>query len=59
MRASFAFSQYDSVLGSIFQLRNLFKMSGLTEIMRQQGDPLSIDILNASCADDLSDRNIK
>ena len=35
VRASFVFSQYDSVFGSIFQLWDLFKMCELTEVMRQ------------------------
>ena len=59
VRASFAFSQYDSVFGSIFQLQNLFKMCELTGLMRQQGDPSFINIFNAARAGDLSDRNIK
>ena len=53
VRASFAFSQYDSVFGSIFQLWDLFKMSELAEVTRQQGDPLFIDILNNARVGDL------
>ena len=34
-------------------------MCELTGRMRQQGDPLFIDILNAARAGDLSGRNIK
>ena len=59
VRASFVFSQYDIVFGSIFQLWDLFKICELTEVMRQQGDPLFIDILNAACVGELSDRDIE
>ena len=59
VRASFVFSQYDSVFGSIFQLWDFFKICELTEAMRQQGDPSFIDILNAARVGDLSDRDIK
>ena len=34
-------------------------MCELTEVMRRQGDPLFIDILNAHCVGDLSDRDIE
>ena len=57
VRASFVFSLYDSVFGSMFQLWDLFKMCELIEVMRQQGDPLLIDILNAARIGDLSDRD--
>ena len=59
VRASFVFSQYDSVFGSIFKLQGLFKILKLTEVMKQQGDPLLSDILNAACVGDLSDRDIE
>ena len=52
-RASFVFSQYDSVFSSIF------KICELAEVMRQQGGPFLIDILNAPCLGDLSDRDIE
>ena len=53
VRASFVFSQYDSVFGSIFKLWGLFKIRELTEVMKQQGDLSLIDILNAACVGDL------
>ena len=59
VRVLFVFSQYDSVFGSIFQLWDLFKICELTEVMRQKGDPLLIDILNAARVGDLSDRDIE
>ena len=59
VRKSFAFSQCDSVFGSIFQLWDLFTIFELTEVMRQQGDPLFIDILNAARVGDLSNRDIE
>ena len=59
VRVSFVFSPYDSVFGSIFQLWDLFKMCELTEVMRQQGGPFFIDILNAAPVADLSDRDIE
>ena len=34
VRASFVFSQYDSVFGSIFQLWDLCKICELTDVMR-------------------------
>ena len=34
-------------------------MCELTDVMRQQGEPLFIDILNAARAGDLSDRDIE
>ena len=52
-RASFVFSQYDSVFSSIF------KICELAEVMRQQGGPFLIDILNAAYLGDLSDRGIE
>ena len=57
--ASFVFSKCDSEFGSIFQLWYLFKICELTEVMRQQADPLFIDILNAARLGDLSDRDIE
>ena len=59
VRVLFVFSQYDSVFGSIIQLQDLLKMCEMTEVMRQQGGPLLIDILNAACVSDLSDRDIE
>ena len=52
-RASFVFSQYNSVFSSIF------KICELAEVMRQQGGLFLIDILNATCLGDLSDRGIE
>ena len=59
VRASFVFSQYYSVFGSIFQLWDLFKLCELTEFMRQQRDSLFIDILNAASGEHLSDRDLE
>ena len=59
VRASFVSSQYEGLFGSIFQLRDFFKICELAEVMRQQGDPFFIDILNAARAGDLSYRNIE
>ena len=57
VRVSFVLSQYDSVFGSIIQLRDFFKMCELTEVMRQQGNHFFIDILNNARVGDPSDRD--
>ena len=57
VRASFVFSQHDSVFGSAFL--GFFKMCDLTEVIRQKGDCLFINIPNDACVGYLSDRDIE
>ena len=59
MKASYVFSRYDSAFCRIFQLWNLLQMCELTEVVRQQGGPLFIDISNAAHVSDLSNRDIE
>ena len=57
VKAPNIFSAYNSVFGGIFHLWDLLKMSELTEVMKQQGESLFTNILNAARIGELSDKD--
>lgn len=59
VKAPNIFSAYISVFGSTFYLWNFFKMCELTEVRRQQGEPLFTDIFNAPRIGELPDENVE